>query len=802
MSPDRETASHRLRGVSFHLGLLLGFAALAMTMLWPLPLHLGSHVLKTIYYWDAYTNTMLLSSRVAGLFEDGPLGPYENYFFAPIKDTIVFNENLFGLSLMYAPLLWLGNNPLLAYNLTLLASFVLSQYFTYLLVRHLTGSHGAGIVSGFAFALSPYATFEMGRIQLVAQQWIPLCILFLYRACQKQRLADVIGLFLSYALLVGTCLYYAMFLAPLLFGLGLGLHWRRAPSLRFVGLLLAVGIPTALLIAAMIAPYFSARHNFDLTRTADFAARFDGQLGFFFNVHSTNHTWTSLHHHTPDTARSAVEEIAFPSFTIFALSALGLALPLVAQARAQGLNALLRYVALVLISGLLAVTATVVSHDMLAGLLVLGLVPALRLGPLNERLPRSPYAPIQRTQNALFLLSVSLFLGMQPWSFEGSPIRGLYYYLYTYAPGMDGIRKVSRQACLTTLWFSLLASIGTTMLLNFTRNRYARAAITVTLVGLLLVELRTFPHSLQPVWAGKKVPQAYLALAAEESQGAVAVAPTNFGRKHLRGQAGLALHNYMAVYHRHRTVNGKSSYIPPATQLAQVALAHLPHPVSLAILRQLGTGYLLVHGEEYDVPYRRWLFAELAKRPDSFRLLNNVNDLVRLYQLLPDEHGNGPSGVGLLPTPPVPAGAGPLPEGTVKANHASVSAGLEYLTDGNRNTLWSTRAAMRRGQFIEFNLGEPARLAMVELQSPSQPIGLPISYRMEVATGLEAFQTVALRPGLSLYRDQVHSPLGFTLRIPLPSQPVAQRVRLSVEEPVPGHAFTVSEAVFWALPRP
>ena len=78
-----------------------------------------------------------------------------------------------GLSLIFAPFYLATDNPLWAYNLTLLASLSLSMFFTYLLVRRLTGNPYAGVLAGVAFACCPFVMFEIGRIQLVATQWIP-----------------------------------------------------------------------------------------------------------------------------------------------------------------------------------------------------------------------------------------------------------------------------------------------------------------------------------------------------------------------------------------------------------------------------------------------------------------------------------------------------------------------------------------------------------------------------------------------------------------------------------------------------
>ena len=206
------------------VALLASLASIVMT--WPLALSGGQRVLRAAYFWDAYTNAMLMGSRVDAALGRSALSLYDSYYFAPLPHSIVFNENHFGLSLLFAPFYLLGGNPLWAYNLTLLSSLALSVFFTYLLVLRLTGSGPAGLIAGVAFAFCPYVMFEIGRIQLVATQWIPASFLFLHRALEEQRPRDIIGFWLCTLLQIGTCLYYAMFMLPLLFLVGCALLLR------------------------------------------------------------------------------------------------------------------------------------------------------------------------------------------------------------------------------------------------------------------------------------------------------------------------------------------------------------------------------------------------------------------------------------------------------------------------------------------------------------------------------------------------------------------------------------------------
>ena len=130
------------------------------------------------------------------------------------------------------------DDPLLSYNLLLLLCICLSGFFMYLFVRGLSGSSLAGVLSGIGYAFSPYLFFELGRIQLVAAQWIPLFALFLHRvtAASPSRLRDMLGLGLAFAMQVGSCLYYAVFLGVYAVFVGGWLLVRHRPDLRKLAL--------------------------------------------------------------------------------------------------------------------------------------------------------------------------------------------------------------------------------------------------------------------------------------------------------------------------------------------------------------------------------------------------------------------------------------------------------------------------------------------------------------------------------------------------------------------------------------
>ncbi|MEN9934485.1 MAG: hypothetical protein RLZZ387_1064 [Chloroflexota bacterium] len=82
----------------------------------------------------------------------------------------------------------LALGPVFGYNLLIFLSHVLSGYFVYLWLLRLTGSRGAGIVAGLAFALAPYRLIHSaGHPQMVSTQMLPLFFWALDAALSTNR---------------------------------------------------------------------------------------------------------------------------------------------------------------------------------------------------------------------------------------------------------------------------------------------------------------------------------------------------------------------------------------------------------------------------------------------------------------------------------------------------------------------------------------------------------------------------------------------------------------------------------------
>lgn len=771
--------------------LVVVFASVLLT--WPLSQSPGHQLLAAAYSWDAYTNAMLMGSRVDAALGRSALSLYDSYYFAPLSHSIVFNENLFGLSCLFAPFYLLGDNPLWAYNLTLLASLALSAFFTYLLVLRLTRSACAGLIAGVAFAFCPYVMFEIGRIQLVATQWIPATFLFLHRAVEDRHRRDIVGFWLCILLQIGTCLYYAMFMLPLLALAGGALLLKERPPRRFLLWFGACAAVAGLVAFAMVWPYFAARHEFNLLRSASFASSYDGKLGFFAHVFATNRTLTALHYQ--DTQPGAHEEIAFPGFSVIAFAFVALAVPAFRALERSGLKRALVSLSLGFTLVLLAASYTWFTNSLLVGALVFG---AGAVGWFLARrwLPQ-PFAGRVGLYFGLFLLAVALFLGLNASPFPGTEIRGLYYYLYAYVPGFDGIRKVSRQAVMTTFIACVLAGFGVSTLLLEVRRSWLRAMATTMCLAGLCYELRCFPHPVEPVWGGDDVPSVLRFASTLPARDLIASIPQNEGRWRFGGDAGMALHNYLSLYHRHRFVNGQSSWQPPVTQLAQRALERLPDEAARRTLLAIGTRHLIVFGEELE-PGRAGLSAQLAARPSEYRPIFQQGPH-SLFSLL----GADDPTLQLLETPARPPSAQRVPRAEMRVTASPRADLADLAVDDRSDTWWSSGSDQESGQYFEVELSSPRPIVALEIDDPGRVMDAPASYRVVAGVaGRDAgdFGVVAEQRTLRFYRAQIFSPETFVFRLVFSRPIMADRLRLTLQQPVPGYYFAIHELRLFSMP--
>ena len=182
----------------------------------PLPWNLGSRTVGGrgdlfIFIWDQWwlRYSLLVQHR----------SPFRtNHLFHPdgvslAGHTLNAGDGLLGL--LISP----SGDLLFAHNMLLIISFALSGYFTFLLVRELTGSSWGALLGGVVFAFAPakWTAVFHGQMNISSTQWLPLSLFFIVLLIRTPRWRWSMGLGLALAALFYTsfqqCVFFAL-LAP------------------------------------------------------------------------------------------------------------------------------------------------------------------------------------------------------------------------------------------------------------------------------------------------------------------------------------------------------------------------------------------------------------------------------------------------------------------------------------------------------------------------------------------------------------------------------------------------------------
>lgn len=157
---------------------------LTLVAVHPLPWRMASEHLvsgrdRMIFLW----NVWWVNHAVTALHQ----APFNTeYLFAPEGVSLSFHT-LCTAGGFLGMVLGAKHNLIMATNLLLLLSFVLGGWFTYLLIRELTGTGGGAIFGGVLFAFGPAHWYPVyrGQMHIYSSQWIPLFLFVLVRFVRK-----------------------------------------------------------------------------------------------------------------------------------------------------------------------------------------------------------------------------------------------------------------------------------------------------------------------------------------------------------------------------------------------------------------------------------------------------------------------------------------------------------------------------------------------------------------------------------------------------------------------------------------
>ncbi|MBW1712956.1 MAG: hypothetical protein JRJ59_07400 [Deltaproteobacteria bacterium] len=693
------------------------FILLTGVMLYPFSLHLGTNLIEP---GDSLLNTWTLAWDVQALTSH-PLSFFEANIFFPHHLTLAYSEHQLANALLAWPVLAVSRNPVLAHNLVLYLSFVLSGLGTFLLVRRLTGNLWAALLGGLGFAFCPYRFVMLGHLQMETIHWLPFVFLLAHRLAERPSLGNSLGLTLFYVLQCLSCGYHALFLTVCL-GPGLLMlivfnrTWAQA---RTWPLLALFGLVSAAVMTPFFYPYLQVRAEMGFVRPLSEIKWYSADLIHYLAAPWNNKVWGPLLSHL-----GKEEAILFPGLTLPLLAAAGLWL---GRPRTDGSGR----------PGLLVRAWQLALAGLAAYIVALAAWGPWSLGPLTLRRIENPFLLILGLLAARLVLDREFRLGLWPATNQGrfkflylvlliacflfslgpgdvhlggqKLMTGPYGLLLNYVPGFGGLRVPARFGLLVAFFLSLLAGLGLAAVLGRMTRSWLRTGLALVVCGLVLAESWSVPLAFHP----RPLPQVKTLdgptrwLADQPGPKAVLELP-------LGNPLDEVFYMYSSIFHWHRLVNGYSGNFPKDYLLLTALLQDPPDRETTAFLARTGVSWLIFHGRRYSSPEAAARVREALDRLAGQGLLEPgpVFGPDRVYVLKPgaasvfnvDRATRRPGQELRL-----------IDRHLVEARVELVPQAAGLALDGDFSTSWASGRPQQPGDSFELIFSQPRRLAGLEL---------------------------------------------------------------------------------------
>jgi hypothetical protein len=241
------------------------FAALAIAFAYPVSLHPAS--LRFPAGPDENLGWYLIGWNTHS-FVHHPWSIFEANIYYPQHNTLAYGENIIGIALFVAPIVWLTGNPMMATTIAAILSCVLCGLGTYVLARRVGLSVAAAIIAGIIFECAPPRFYRILQINLSNIQWIPFALAALHAYLDTGRRRFLLWAVTCVTLETLSSGHGAVFMAVtlLIFGLYrvlLGEPWLPLKRVRDFGV---TGVLLLLPSALAYLPYRAVQGEVGLRR--------------------------------------------------------------------------------------------------------------------------------------------------------------------------------------------------------------------------------------------------------------------------------------------------------------------------------------------------------------------------------------------------------------------------------------------------------------------------------------------------------------------------------------------------------
>jgi hypothetical protein len=219
---------------------------------WPQALYLGT---KVAAHQDPYLSIWRLG-WIAHALRGDPRHFFDANIFYPNARTLAYSDATLLEGALAAPWFWADVNPLLVYNILLLAGIASSGIGMFVLVRYLTGNADAALVSATIFTLVPYRVEHFMHLELQWTAWMPLTLWAVHRVFDEGSIRTGLLVGALVWLQMMSSVYYGAFLGCMVVTVALLLSISQpGKAARAVGPFCAGALLLAPLAAAYAWPY-------------------------------------------------------------------------------------------------------------------------------------------------------------------------------------------------------------------------------------------------------------------------------------------------------------------------------------------------------------------------------------------------------------------------------------------------------------------------------------------------------------------------------------------------------------------
>jgi hypothetical protein len=233
-------------------------AACAGSLVWVFP-----HVLRLRHVGD-FGDPIFSAWRIAALTHQlatDPLHLWNGNIFYPAPFTLTFSDSLFLQSILGAPFLLAGADPLVVMNALMVIAFPARGLAYFFVTWRLTADPQAALVAALAAAWSPFHGDHYSQLELQWTAFVPLALLALLRLLATPRWRTGLAFGAAVAAQCLACMYVGMILVTFVlpFSAIVAVAWRVRPSRRLAQACVAAALVLLPITGGLAAAYLQGR---------------------------------------------------------------------------------------------------------------------------------------------------------------------------------------------------------------------------------------------------------------------------------------------------------------------------------------------------------------------------------------------------------------------------------------------------------------------------------------------------------------------------------------------------------------